>query len=76
MLPGVLHCDGGPGPDTVDWPAVIADWVERGKAPERVVARKIVDGAATRSRPLCVYPQKAVYTGSGSIDDESSFVCK
>jgi feruloyl esterase len=76
MMPGVLHCGGGTGPDTVDWAAIIADWVENGKAPERVVARKLANGAVTRSRPLCPYPQKAVYKGTGSTDDEANFVCK
>jgi feruloyl esterase len=76
MLPGVLHCAGGPGPDTADWTAAIDEWVEAGKAPERIVARKIVNGAVTRTRPLCAYPEKAVYKGSGSIDEADSFVCK
>jgi Tannase and feruloyl esterase len=76
LMPGVLHCTGGPGPDTVDWTAVIADWVENAKAPDRIVARKIVNGAVTRTHPLCPYPQKAEYKGSGGLDDEGSFVCK
>ena len=76
MMPGVLHCGGGPGPDTVDWPAAIDDWVENGKAPARVIARKVVKNATTRTRPLCVFPQKAEYKGSGSTDDEASFVCR
>jgi hypothetical protein len=76
MMPGVLHCAGGPGPDTADWTQAIADWVENGKAPERVVAKKMSAGAVTRTRPLCVYPQKAVYTGSGSIDEAASFACR
>jgi feruloyl esterase len=76
LLPGVLHCSGGVGPDTVDWPAVIDNWVEGGKAPERIVARKVVNGETTRTRPLCAYPQKAEYTGSGSSNDERNFVCK
>jgi hypothetical protein len=76
LLPGVLHCNGGPGPDNVDWPAVIAEWVENGKAPDRVVARKIVNGESTRTRPLCPYPQKAVYSGTGSTDDANNFVCR
>jgi len=76
MLPGVLHCAGGNGPDTVDWPSVLADWVEKGRAPDRVVAKKMVNGVPTRSRPLCPYPQKAVYSGSGSTDDEQNFVCR
>jgi len=28
-----------------------------------------------RSRPLCPYPQQAVYKGKGSIDDAANFVC-
>jgi tannase/feruloyl esterase len=76
MLPGVFHCGGGPGPDSVDWPAALDGWVDGHQAPGRIVARKIVDGTATRTRPLCPYPQHAEYGGSGSTDDEKSFVCK
>lgn len=76
MLPGVLHCAGGPGPDSVDWATVISDWVENNKAPERVIARKIVGGTVTNSRPLCPYPQHAVYKGNGSTDDAEHFACR
>jgi len=80
MLPGVLHCAGGTGPDSVDWTAAIDDWVEKGKAPERVIAQKRsgVGAAATvvRARPLCPYPQHAVYNGTGSIDEAANFVCR
>ena len=76
LLPGVLHCNGGDGPDNVDWPALIADWVEHGAAPSRIVARKVVKGETTRTRPLCAYPQEAEYSGSGNTDDEKSFVCR
>lgn len=77
MLPGVLHCGGGAGPDKADWAAAIDAWVEGGKAPERILARKVgAGGAVSRTRPLCVYPQRAVYTGSGSTDAAANFVCK
>ena len=77
MMPGVLHCAGGPGPDNADWTGAIVDWVENGKAPDRVVARKLgPGGAATRTRPLCPYPQHAQYKGGGSIDDAANFQCK
>jgi feruloyl esterase len=76
LMPGVLHCSGGVGPDTVDWEHAIADWVENGKAPERIVATKLTKGVVTRSRPLCPYPKKAVYSGSGSTEDERSFACR
>jgi hypothetical protein len=77
LMPGVLHCRGGSGPDTVDWPAMLADWVENGKAPDRVIARKsAAGGAVSRTRPLCPYPQHAEYTGAGSTDDAANFVCR
>jgi feruloyl esterase len=77
LMPGVLHCDGGPGPDTADWPATIVDWVENGKVPDRVIARKAAaGGAVSRTRPLCPYPQHAEYTGRGSTDYAANFVCR
>jgi Tannase and feruloyl esterase len=36
----------------------------RGKAPDEL-----------RSRPLCPYPQTAIYNGSGDINDANSFHC-
>ena len=76
LMPGVLHCAGGPGPDRADFVAALEDWVEKGVAPERVIASKNEGGKVVRTRPLCEYPLRAVYSGSGSIDDEKNFICK
>ena len=76
MLPGVLHCAGGPGPDRVDWVDVIADWVENGNAPDHLVASKIQGREVVRTRPLCPYPERAVYRGTGNTDDAASFDCR
>ena len=83
MMPGVLHCGGGPGCDIVDWYTPIVDWVEHGKAPGVLVAAKAAPrGSATsaspfsRTRPLCPYPQHAVYGGQGSTDEAASFACR
>jgi feruloyl esterase len=79
MMPGMLHCIGGPGPDTADWTETIDGWVESGKAPDRIIARKVTGGPGgnvTRTRPLCPYPQRATYMGSGSIDAAENFVCR
>ena len=76
MQPGVMHCAGGPGPDTVDWFSAIADWVERNRAPERIIARKLErDGRVSNARPLCPYPQRAIYDGKGSTADAASYSC-
>jgi feruloyl esterase len=76
MMPGVGHCEGGEGPDTFDKMAVIENWYENGKAPERIVASHLTNGAVDRTRPLCPYPQVAAYKGNGSIDEAANFVCK
>ena len=75
FVPGMHHCSGGPGPDSFDMLPVLEQWVEKGVAPTRVIAAKVVDHAVVRTRPLCPYPQTAVYSGSGSIDEAASFVC-
>lgn len=77
MEPGALHCGDGPGPSEVPWMTAITDWVERGRAPEQVIATKRdASGSAIRSRPLCAYPRRAIYKGTGSTDDAANFVCK
>ncbi|HEU4616859.1 MAG TPA: tannase/feruloyl esterase family alpha/beta hydrolase [Gammaproteobacteria bacterium] len=76
MVPGMAHCAGGVGPDQVDSVTAMIDWVEKGTAPDSLVARKIVDGQVTRSRPLCPYPQVARYKGEGSIDEAANFACR
>jgi len=73
MLPGVLHCGGGTGPDDVDWVLLIRDWVEKNKAPERIVLSKIVNGKTVMTRPAFPYPKKAVYNGSGDANLEKNF---
>jgi feruloyl esterase len=75
MVPGMGHCQGGPGTDHFDKMAAITDWVERGKAPESIVASHITDGQVSRTRPLCPYPQVAKYKGTGSTDDAANFAC-
>ena len=77
LLPGVLHCAGGPGPSQFDPIASLVEWVEKGTAPSELVVRKAAAGTQpARSRPVCAYPTKAAYKGSGSTDDASNFVCR
>jgi Tannase and feruloyl esterase len=76
LLPGVAHCAGGPGPDQADWISAIERWVEGGVAPERVIASKLAAGATTMQRPLCRYPEQAVYDGSGDPNVAASFACE
>jgi hypothetical protein len=76
MLPGVLHCGGGPGCDNVDWISLIRDWVENNKAPERIISSKLVQGKTVATRPLLPYPKVTVYSGSGDASQEKSYKVK
>ena len=90
MVPGMGHCAGGTGATSFGNagtapPVLDADhdllmaldrWVDRGVAPSRIVAAKVTGGTVTRTRPLCPYPRRAVYSGRGSTDDADNFVCR
>ena len=79
MAPGMNHCYGGDGPFEFDTAAALERWVEKGEAPDRILAAHFPRGAhdakPDRTRPLCPYPQVAKYKGSGSTGDASNFVC-
>jgi len=76
MAPGMNHCQGGDGPSNFDMLSVLEQWVEQGKAPDRILASHMTGGKADRTRPLCPYPQVAIYNGKGSTDDAQNFTCK
>jgi feruloyl esterase len=75
LVPGMGHCGGGPAAlDRFDMLSAIVDWVESGRAPDRVRAT----GRAWpgRSRLLCPYPSHAQYKGTGDPEDSGSFECR
>jgi feruloyl esterase len=94
MAPGMQHCAGGPGPNAFGQLGfstaqpdpqhniydALSQWVEKGTAPERIVATKYVNDqnpsqGVKMTRPLCPYPQAARYKGTGDTNDETSFSC-
>jgi hypothetical protein len=76
MAPGVGHCENtGTGPKPQNPFDYVVNWVENGVVPETIPATKTVSGG-TQTRPLCPYPDVAVYTGQGSTDDAANFECK
>ena len=76
MVPGMGHCQGGDGTSTFNLMDPMSTWVEHGKAPDRIEASRVRAGKTDRTRPLCPYPQVAVYKGSGSADESANFSCK
>jgi len=91
MVPGMQHCNGGPGADsfgqvgmlTFEDPthsaqAALEQWVEKGNAPSAIIASKFAGqdhSHAEMSRPLCMYPEFAKYKGSGDSNDAANFSC-
>jgi Tannase and feruloyl esterase len=74
LVPGMTHCGGGPALDRFDMLSAVVSWVEKGIAPDSVVATgRAFPG---RSRPLCAYPNHAQYTGQGNTEDAKNFVCR
>lgn len=57
VLPGVFHCTGGAGADTVNWMSYIQSWVEDGTAPASITATKVTGGTVTMTRILRPFPQ-------------------
>ncbi|KUJ17391.1 feruloyl esterase-like protein B precursor [Mollisia scopiformis] len=77
FAPGIAHCFGGSGayPDTTF--AALRQWVENGTAPDVLNATSIsYTRSVTFSRPLCPYPQKQYYDGTGDVNSRESFYCK
>ena len=74
LVPGMAHCGGGPALDHFDMLTAVVSWVEKGTAPDSVIAT----GKAfpRRSRPLCAYPKHAQYTGNGDTEDARNFQCQ
>jgi feruloyl esterase len=88
LVPGMNHCSGGPAVDQFDMLTPLVNWVEKGIAPDIVVAAARgagnpggvnaevpADWAAARARPLCPYPKVAKYNGSGDKEAAASFTC-
>ena len=88
MVPGMAHCGGGPGATSFNSGTdpdhnislALRNWVEGGKAPDRIVAvkykAKTADSGIAMSRPLCAWPRLPAYKGSGDTNDAANFVCR
>jgi feruloyl esterase len=70
------HCFGGTGPNAFDMQTALERWLEQGIAPDAVVATHSINGVVDRSRPLCPYPQVAIYKGNGDTNDAANFSCR
>jgi feruloyl esterase len=79
MVPGMFHCAGGPGPNSFDTLTALESWVERGVAPDAIVAAHYAGNDPKQKRertmPLCPWPAAARYAGTGDVNDAESWSC-
>lgn len=75
LVPGMGHCAGGEQAlDRFDLLTAVVDWVEKGVAPDSIVATGMAFPG--RSRPLCPYPRHAHYKGTGDREKAENFECR
>jgi len=91
MAPGMSHCGGGPGPNTIggsvppvaitperDTTAALQAWVEQGTAPASLISTKYVNDtppAVARELRLCPYPQVPHLAAGGDPTQAASYTC-
>jgi feruloyl esterase len=88
LVPGMSHCSGGPSTDQFDLLKPLVRWVERGETPDEVIASARgpsnpggpnpdlpLTWSPERTRPLCPYPQVAIYQG-GNLERARNFDCE
>jgi feruloyl esterase len=85
LVPGMGHCSGvgsaspAATANTVPLPATdqffnaLKAWVEQGTAPGSIT---LTSADSSVSMPVCPYPQKATYKGSGSPTAAASYACQ
>jgi len=74
LIPGVHHGGGGPGLTEFDALTVLEDWIEKGRAPEKLIACHRDDGLSDRCRLVFPYPILARYSGKGDPKETKNFV--
>jgi len=74
LVPGVHHSGGGPGFTEFDSMTALENWVEKGQAPEKLIACRSTENVVDRCRPVFPYPVLARYSGRGDPKQSESFV--
>jgi feruloyl esterase len=62
-------------PGTFDALGAVQKWREEGIAPDQIKASYSDRGRVYKTRPVCAYPQAAIYKGSGDTNDATNFRC-
>jgi feruloyl esterase len=74
MIPNFSMC-AAMYPGTFDPMQAMQKWVEEGIAPDQIKATYSNSGKVTKTRPVCTYPEVAIYKGNGDTNDAANFKC-
>jgi pimeloyl-ACP methyl ester carboxylesterase len=86
-IPGMDHCRGGVGVDTVDWIGALENWVEKQQPPATLIGARRSDAVGppgangfpldpakvTKTRPIYPFPDVATYVGTGDSTRAENF---
>lgn len=72
MVPDSPMC---PGAGTIDALTALQKWVEEGDAPDHIQANYSSMGRVYKTRPVCRYPEVAIYKGEGDINKAENYTC-
>ena len=75
MVPGMQHCVTGSGPNVFDTLTALEQWVEKGIAPDAIPTTHLKDNVVDRTMPLCKFPEKAHFKGSGDPNSVANWSC-
>jgi len=73
MIPAGYHCSGGYIAYDEDLLGSLINWVEKATPADKVISRATLPDGVERTRPIYAYPTRAVYTGSGDVNDVQNF---
>lgn len=75
MVPGMAHCSGGPGLDSINALPALDLWVEKGIPPKQIIAARVSGNNRVMARPVCPYPEVPRYHGVGATTVAAHFSC-
>ena len=74
MVPDVYSCP-GMSPDFFDTLGALEKWREEGVAPDHIQANYRSGDRIRKTRPVCAYPDVAIYNGEGDINSAENYLC-
>ena len=78
LVNGMDHCDfvDRGGLSVSNWMSPLVNWVEKGVAPDAIMASSRSTNPVKFTRPICAWPKTASYKGSGARTEAANWSCQ